>query len=84
MEQSKLESFIETCINVATGFIISLFVWQWIAAPLYNIPVTIQQNLGITAIFTISAVIRGYFWRRFFAADIHKGIHKWLQSHHML
>jgi hypothetical protein len=47
-------------------------VWQYIAAPLYNIPVTVQDNLGITAIFTVSAVIRGYFWRRFFANEIHR------------
>lgn len=79
MNQSKLESFIEANLNVATGFVISLFVWQFIAAPLYDIPVTLQQNLGITTIFTVSAVIRGYFWRRFFANNIHKKVHTWLK-----
>lgn len=74
--QSKLESFIETNLNVATGFLVSLVVWQFIAAPLYNIPVTIEQNLGITGIFTVSAVLRGYLWRRFFSNGIHKKIHK--------
>lgn len=74
--QSKLESFIETTINVATGFLLSLVVWQYLVAPLYNIPVTIQQNLGITGIFTVSAVLRGYFWRRWFANGVHKKIHK--------
>lgn len=76
MQQSKLESLCETCINIASGFIISLMVWQYIAAPLYNIPVTIEQNLGITGIFTVSAVLRGYCWRRFFSNGIHKKIHK--------
>ena len=76
--QTRLESFLETCVNIATGFIISMFVWQCIAAPLYHIEVTIQQNLGITSIFTVSAIIRGYFWRRFFSNKIHKRVHAWL------
>lgn len=75
-DQRRLESLAETIINVATGFLLSLFVWQYIAAPLYNIPVTIEQNLGITGIFTVSAVLRGYCWRRLFANGIHKKIHK--------
>lgn len=71
--QSKLESAIETFTTVAIGFLVSLAVWTWIAAPLYDIKVTFSQNLGITAIFTVSALIRGYIIRRFFA----KGLKHW-------
>lgn len=71
MIQSRVESLIEICINIASGFIVSLFVWQYIAAPLYGFQVTLLDNLGITAIFTVTAIIRGYFWRRFFARGVH-------------
>lgn len=70
--QTRLESAIETFTTVAIGFIVSLAVWAWIAAPLYNIEVTMTQNLGITAIFTVSALIRGYIVRRFFATGLKK------------
>jgi hypothetical protein len=36
------------------------------------------DNLGITAIFTISAIARGYLWRRFFNKGLHKKVHKWI------
>lgn len=71
--QTRIESAIETATTVAIGFIISMFVWAYIAAPLYNIEVTMTQNLGITAIFTVSALIRGYVIRRFFA----RGLKHW-------
>jgi len=74
--QSKLESAIETTTTVAIGFVVSMVVWQFIAAPLYNIPVTFSQNLGITAIFTVIALIRGYIIRRFFA----RGLKHWCEK----
>lgn len=78
--QSKLESLVESCINIASGFIISLLVWTYIVAPLYNIEVNQTQNIQITGIFTISAIIRSYFWRRFFAVGIHRKLKgfKWM------
>jgi hypothetical protein len=75
MTQTKLESFIETMINVISGFIVSMIIWQFFVAPLYNIPVTLESNIGITAIFTITSIIRSYYWRRFFAVGLHKKIH---------
>lgn len=75
MTQTKLESFIETMINVISGFIVSMIIWQYFVAPLYNIPVTLESNIGITAIFTITSIVRSYYWRRFFAVGLHKKIH---------
>lgn len=76
MTQSKLESFLETAATVAIGFLVSMAVWQWIAAPLYDIEVTVSQNLGITTIFTLSSFIRSYFVRRFFAVGLKQRIHQ--------
>lgn len=76
MTQSKLESAIETATTVVIGFVVSMAVWQFIAGPLYDIPVTFSQNLGITMIFTVSALIRGYIIRRFFA----RGLKHWCEK----
>ena len=76
--QSKLESIIETNANVASGFILSFFIWTYVVGPLYNIPTPFTQSLGIVAIFTASAIIRGYLWRRYFNAKLHNKLHKLL------
>ena len=80
MNQSKLESLLETTLNIATGFIISLLLWIYMVAPLWGLKMTMFDNLGITGIFTVSAIIRGYIWRRFFNAGIHKAIHNWTKT----
>ena len=76
MNQTKLESLLETCLNIAIGFIISLLLWIYLVAPLWGLEMSMFDNLGITGIFTVSAVARGYVMRRFFNAGIHKAIHK--------
>jgi len=78
-DQSKIESFIETSTNVATGFAISYTFWtfflvDWIKAGY----ITIDDNFYITCMFTVLAVARGYYWRRFFSKGVHKTIHKWV------
>lgn len=56
----------ESLLNVGSGFIVSLLLWSFIIVPVYEIEVTMTQNLEITAIFTVISVIRGYVWRRVF------------------
>lgn len=67
MTQTRLSSFIEACLNVATGFVVSVVVGHW-AYPAFGWDATVVQNLGLTGIFTITGVIRGYLWRRYFNA----------------
>lgn len=64
--QSRLESAIESGLNIGSGFFISLLVWIYIVGPLYNIETKMLENLGITSIFTVVSVIRSYVWRRLF------------------
>lgn len=76
MKQSKLESFLEASASVASGFVLSFVVWQFIAAPLFGYHVTLADNFWLTSIFTVASLVRQYVWRRFFNAGIHRSIHK--------
>lgn len=76
MEQTKLESLIESTFNVGSGFIIALLLWAFILVPYWGFKVTMWDNLAITAIFTGVSIIRGYIWRRFFNAGLHKKVHR--------
>ena len=69
MPQSKIGSFIESCISIGCGFIISLIVWLFIIKPLYGIEVSILSNLEITGIFTVFSVARSYIVRRWFTSN---------------
>ena len=80
MNQTKLESLLETCINIASGFIVSLLLWTFVVAPLWGLTMSTFDNLAIVSIFTVSAIIRGYVWRRFFNNGVHKAIHKWVTT----
>lgn len=72
MKQNRLESFIEVNINVAIGFMISLSIGELIIMPLYSPQWTHFDNLIVTLIYTVAAIIRGYVVRRFFNAELHK------------
>jgi len=72
VRQSKLSSLNESLINISSGFFVSLIIWIYVVAPLWNIEMTMLDNLGITGIFTVSAVIRSYMWRRIFNHHLHK------------
>lgn len=65
MEQSKTISAIEATVNIGSGFILSLIVWQ-ILAGLYGIPMPLSRNVEITSIFTVVSLTRSYVWRRLF------------------
>lgn len=71
MHQTRIESLVETCLNVAIGFCVSYAMWPFVAA-LYGIPYSHAQAFGITAIFTVTSVLRGYVVRRWFNAGLHR------------
>lgn len=76
MNQSKLESLIESILNTASGFIISMFVWKFAVAPAIGLEASFLQSVGVTLVFTIVSIVRGYYWRRFFAKGLHKIVQK--------
>ena len=73
MNQSKLESSLESFCNIGSGFIVAMLTWEYIAGPLYDAGYV--ETFGITCIFTVISYYRSYFWRRFFNAGIHNFIH---------
>ena len=70
MNQSRLGSLIEACINTAIGFVMSMAL-SLIVYPMMGHAFTFGQNMGITAIFTIASIARGYAVRRWFNIRIH-------------
>ena len=80
VNQTRIESLIEISINISTGFIVALLTWTYVVIPLWNIDVTMVDNLAITGLSTVVSIIRSYFWRRFFNAGLHKQVHKLIGS----
>jgi hypothetical protein len=70
MTQTRLQSLVESVINVGLGFIVSLIV-QLITFPMFGIHLSIGGNLAVISIFTATSVIRSYVVRRYFNARLH-------------
>ena len=65
MKQSKFQSLIESFTTVISGFFIALAV-QLLIFPLYDIEITLFENVQIVMILTITSIIRVYIVRRYF------------------
>lgn len=63
--QTRLESLLESTLNVATGMMVS-FILGMLVYPLFGFDVTPSQNGWIVVIFTAASFIRSYAWRRWF------------------
>ena len=63
--QTRLMSMVETITNVAIGLIVS-FISQLAIFKLYDIHISLAQNLELTLYFTVVSIIRSYVLRRFF------------------
>ncbi|MBC7953160.1 MAG: hypothetical protein H7Z12_15240 [Rhodospirillaceae bacterium] len=58
-------SLVEQLLNVGSGVVLALIVGQ-IVYPLFGYAVSVKDNLGLTIIFTLVSIVRGYVWRRVF------------------
>jgi len=68
MSQSKSASHIESALNIASGFVLSLVVWHFLSRFLLFMEWDItdyEVNLFITTVFTFVSYWRSYGWRRF-------------------
>jgi hypothetical protein len=70
--QSRLHSLIEQLLNIGSGFLISLCVWEFIVKPIWKIETNFAENLQITILFTVVSLARSYTWRRVFNHFSHK------------
>jgi F0F1-type ATP synthase membrane subunit a len=75
MKQSRKVSATEAFLNIGSGFIIALIVWQLLAGFL-GIPMPIGTNVFITSVFTVVSVVRSYIWRRLFTNWLNEKLHK--------
>jgi len=66
MAQRRRTSLIESLLNIGSGFVVALCVWEFIIEPVFGIEKDFVQNLGITTIFTSISICRSYAWRRGF------------------
>jgi high-affinity Fe2+/Pb2+ permease len=65
MTQKKKHSLIEAVSGTSIGLITS-FIIQFFLYPLLDIPVSLGQNVIITAVFFTASIVRGYLVRRVF------------------
>ena len=67
MKQSKAMSLVESLINIAVGFGISLLA-QMFFLPLLGVTIEFRQNLLFALIMTVISIVRSYSLRRMFEA----------------
>lgn len=65
MSQTRRMSAVETVAGVAIGFAVSVCL-SFVVYPLFGHAFTLSQNVGITIIFTVASIVRGYLVRRAF------------------
>ena len=63
--QTKLQSFIESTVNILIGYLTAICS-QLAIFPLFNIDIPIQDNLLIGLYFTLISLVRSYLIRRYF------------------
>ena len=63
--QSRLMSMVETLTNIAIGLVVS-FLSQIVIFKLYDIHISLSQNVEITLYFTVISIVRSYALRRAF------------------
>lgn len=70
MNQTRLGSFIEVCINIVIGFAIN-WVANLYVLPLYGFNITGGQAFSMGLVFTVISVVRSYVIRCWFNARLH-------------
>jgi hypothetical protein len=67
MKQSRAMSLLESAANVAIGYGLAVCT-QMIVFPWFDLPVRLQDNLAMGAIFTVVSLVRSFTLRRAFEA----------------
>ena len=70
MTQTRLESLIETLMNLAIGYGVALLS-QLLIYPQFGIHIPLSTNITIGAWFTAISFVRSYVIRRWFNARLH-------------
>ena len=60
-----MRSFIESFIDVGSGYILAILI-QLLIFPLFDLHPTIMDSMGIALIFTVVSITRSWLWRLVF------------------
>jgi hypothetical protein len=60
-----MRSFIESFIDVGSGFILAIII-QLTIFPIFHLYPSILDSIGIASIFTIVSITRSWLWRMVF------------------
>ena len=66
MTQLRRHSFLEACLNTATGFCVSYLAWPIVCRFVLHVPFHAGRGLEVIGVFTVLSVSRNYLWRRIF------------------
>jgi len=73
--QSKFESLVESVVNILIGLWVSMLA-NWLILPVvFNVTVSLVQNLQLGFFYTAVSLIRSYMIRRYFNKNIGKFSH---------
>jgi hypothetical protein len=70
MNQTRIGSLIEACLNVVIGFSINYFA-NMIIFPWFGFHITPGANFALGLVYTVISVVRSYCIRRWFNAKLH-------------
>jgi len=79
MKQTRTISFIESLLNIASGWIISTLLWMTIG-PMFGYIVPVVSAMGFASVFTVTSIVRSYAWRRWFENTLNQWLHQWLHG----
>lgn len=65
MNQSRLESLLETIVSTVIGMLVAIGM-QLLVFPLFGFNPPLHDNLAIAGLFTVASILRGYGVRRLF------------------
>lgn len=63
--QSKKQSLLESPCNVLVGYIVAL-ISQLLIFPMFDVNLKLEENMMISAYFTLTSIGRSYSLRRLF------------------
>ena len=63
--QSRWMSLVESATNIVVGFGLAVLT-QVLVFPLFGLSVSLSENLGIGAVFTVVSLVRSFVLRRIF------------------
>jgi hypothetical protein len=71
MNQTRLGSFYEACINIVIGFTINYFA-NLLIFPLFGMHISPSANFLMGLIYTAISIVRSYAIRRWFNARLQR------------